>query len=341
MCDFMKTNVGTLYEFDREHVIKYSRLISSLRKDIGKRGFLEVRSPVLMTQKIGSSDPVIKTKKTTLGEYFLRTAPDISPFMGELDKFYELGPCFRDEVGVRSSQEFHIMLYVQSDADYNLGQEIFKSLVKNATKEVVGDTILNYQGRRYDTSKWETITFEEAFKEYVGIDKDIYTDPKALEEVCKNKLEIDITQCIFSDSYNHLYHNWLLNQISKKYVEKNLVNATFLINPPYHFELPAVEIDNTRHKEIADSYINGMEIGHIRTVQTDRKELRGWHKRIVNLMTEHGIDDKLDEDYLKIMDKLDKNQIMLGAIGVDRLGMLLLDVPSIDELKPYRFAGTP
>lgn len=332
----MKTHVGTLYEFDYENVVKYSVLLSSLREEMDKQGFLEVKTPILMTQKIGS-EPVIKTEKTSIDTYFLRTAPEISPFIGVFDKFYELGPCFRDEVGRYSSQEFYILLFVQSNANYNLGQEIFKNLLKNAAKKVVGDTTFNYQGKEYDLSRWKTITFEEAFEEYANVDRESYMNPRALEEVCTNKLKIDTAQCIFSDSYNHIYHNWLLNQVLKKYVETNLIEPTFLINPPYHFELPAVEIDNTEHKEIADPYINGTEIGHIRTVEFDGKKLREWHERIVNLMNEHGMNEELDKDYLKIMSKLDKGPIMLGAIGVDRLATLLLNAPSIDELKPYRF----
>ncbi|MDY6774466.1 MAG: amino acid--tRNA ligase-related protein [Candidatus Nanohaloarchaea archaeon] len=329
-------NEDTIYEFEPDKVEDYSALLSSLRGYMRDRGFLEVETPVLTPQKLGFNPPLSVEEELNGESYSLRTAPMVSPLMGDVPKFFELGRSFREESGDSSSPEYNVHLFVESGADYGKGMELFQSLVVNAAEAVNGDAEIGYQGESFDLSDWQVIEWEDAFEEFADIGREVYQSPERLEHFVEEELDVDPSDSPFSDSYNHLYHDFLLDTVLEE-IEEDFREPVILRNPPYHFEVPARPAEDGEHKQTADPYVAGMELGHIRTVETDGEELREWHERMARLKQERGVEDAFDEDYLSVMDELEDEPVMLGAIGVDRLAMLLLDEDSVDGVKNYRF----
>ena len=172
----------------RDTFIKRSHIISAIRRYLDSQGFLEVETPMLVSNAGGAAARPFETHFNALGEDFkLRISLELylkRLIVGGLEKVYEIGRVFRNEgLDTRHNPEFTLMELYQAYTDYNGMMDLTENLYRHVAQEVLGTTTITYNGVEMDLGKpFERITMVDAVKKYAGVD---WNEVKTTEDAKK------------------------------------------------------------------------------------------------------------------------------------------------------------
>jgi len=305
-------------------------VISTMRRLLDERGFLEVETPTLQPIYGGAAARPFKTHHNQLHQdLYLRIAPELylkRLIVGGFERVYEIGKAFRNEgVDRFHNPEFTIMECYQAYADYNDMMALVEDLVVACVRKVTGGTQLSFAGHTVDvTPPWPRVTMRDALLERTGIDIAALT---ALEDLVaairEHGLHVDRAP------------TWakLVDELVKEYVRPLLVEPQFLIDYPQPLSpLAKRKPDDARFVERFQPFMFGAELGNAFSELNDPLDQE---QRFLEQgrAAEAGDDEamQMDLDYL--------NALMTGmpptgglGLGVDRLVMLLTGQETIREV---------
>ena len=242
----------------KETFVKRSKVISSIRKFLDAQGFMEVETPMLVSNAGGAAARPFETHFNALDEDLkLRISLELylkRLIVGGLERVYEIGRVFRNEgLDTRHNPEFTLMELYQAYTDYHGMMDLTENLFRYVAKEVNGSEIITYGEHEIDFSKpFERITMIDAVKKYAGVDFNEVPDTEAAKKL--------------ADEHHIEYEERhkkgdILNLFFEEYVEKNLIQPTFVMDHPVEISpLTKRKPDNPDYVERFEMFINGWEM---------------------------------------------------------------------------------
>lgn len=314
----------------RETFIKRTKIIQTVRQYLDERGYIEVETPVLGTVASGGHARPFVTHHNTLDlNLYLRIALELNLkrlLVGGFERVYEIGHCFRNEgMDTRHNPEFTMIELYQAYADYNDMMEIVEGVYAAAALAVCGSTVITYQGRELDlTPPWPRLRMIDAIRRYAGVDwTQIKTDADALALAERMKLDVKGMKT----------KGQVLDELCSEYVERNLIQPTFLIDYPVEISPLAKRIpDDPELTWRFEAFINGWEVGNAFTELNDPIEQRARFEQQAE-EKKKGNDEAMpyDEDFVTALEYGMPPAGGLG-MGIDRMVMLLTNSPSIRDV---------
>ncbi len=311
----------------RDVFIKRSRIVSTIRTLLDRKGFLEVETPMLQPLAGGARGRPFKSLHNAYDlEVFLRIAPELylkRLLVGGLEKVYELNRNFRNEgISTRHNPEFTMLEVYQSYGDYEDMMTLTEELVSSVAKEITGSYKVNYQGKEIDfTPPWPRRSFAKIVKEKFDI------NPEDNAAVMMEKVKAKGTKV----KVDQLTRSAVMKIVEDLLDENATVNPVFLIDY-FTFLSPLAKArqDNPLLAQRFEFFIAGLEVGNAYSELNDPIEQR---KRLMEDLqddVETGVRN-IDEDFLNALEYGMPPAGGLG-IGIDRLVMLLTDSPSIRDV---------
>ena len=317
-------------EESKKTFITRSRIISEIRRWLDGQGFLEVETPMLVSNAGGAAARPFETHYNALDEDVkLRISLELylkRLIVGGLERVYEIGRVFRNEgVDTRHNPEFTLMELYQAYTDYNGMMELTESMFRYLAEKVCGSTKFTYNGIEIDFGKpFERITMTDCVKKYAGIDFDaVKTDEEAKALAKEHNIE-------YEERHNKGH---ILNLFFEEYCEKELVQPTFVMDHPIAISpLTKKKPTDPEKVERFELFINGWEMCNAYSElndpidQRERFALQDAAAAAGDEEAEH-----TDEDFLNA---LEIGMPPTGGIGygIDRLVMLLTDSPAIRDV---------
>ena len=314
----------------RDTFIKRSRIITEIRKFLDSKGFLEVETPVLQTIPGGASARPFITHHNTLDiDMYCRIALELPLkrlIVGGFERVYEIGRVFRNEgISVRHNPEFTLMELYQAYTDYNGMMDITEDMFRTVAQNVLGTTTVNYGGHEIKLGeKFARITMVDAVKEHTGVDFDQVKDTEEAKAIAKEK------GVEFEDRHQK---GDILNLFFEEFVEKNLIQPTFIIDYPVEISpLTKRKPDNPDFTERFELFIVGREYGNAYSELNDPIDQRSRFE-YQEFLRENGDDEAnmIDEDFLTALEYGMPPTGGLG-VGIDRFVMLLTESVSIRDV---------
>lgn len=310
--------------------LKRSAIIREIRNFLDTRGFLEVETPVLQTIAGGASARPFITHHNALDiDMYCRIALELPLkrlIVGGFERVYEIGRVFRNEgVSVRHNPEFTLMELYQAYTDYNGMMDITEGMFRQVAQAVNGKMTVNYGGYEIDFEKpFARITMVDAVKQFAGVDFDEIKDTAEAKAIAKEKhIEFEARH----------EKGDILNLFFEEFVEKNLVQPTFIIDYPVEIS-PLTKRKPTKpeYTERFELFIVGREYGNAYSELNDPIDQR---KRFEHqeAMRAAGDDEAnmIDEDFMCALEYGMPPTGGLG-IGIDRFVMLLTEAVSIRDV---------
>ena len=314
----------------RDTFILRSRIISEIRNYLDGLKFLEVETPVLHTIAGGAAARPFITHHNTLDmEMYLRIALELHLkrlIVGGFDRVYEIGRVFRNEgIDTRHNPEFTLLELYQAYTDYNGMMEITEDMIRTVARKVLGSAIVEYDGVTIDFEKpFARLTMSEAVKQYSGVDFDtILTEEDAKAIAKEHHIE-------YEDRHKR---GDILNLFFETYVEKHLIQPTFVMKHPVEISPLAKRCpDDPAHTERFELFVMGRELANAFSELNDPIDQRGRFEAQAALKAagdEEATD--VDEDFLTALEYGLPPTGGMG-MGIDRLVMLLTNSLSIRDV---------
>ena len=321
----------------RETFRRRARIVSTMRRWLDERGFLEIETPVLQTEAGGADARPFETHHNALDlPLTLRIATELHLkrlVVGGFERVYELGRIFRNEgVSTRHNPEFTSVEIYQAYADYHAMMELTEELIVAAAREVCGGTLITYQGTEVDlTPPWRRVTMHELVREATGLDFSAFeaSDPlesraRAAHAMAAAGLEVPAAaDCL----------GRLLVEAFEQTVETSLIQPTFVLDYPVeNSPLARAHRSKPGLVERFELFIVGRETANAFSElidpldQRQRLEMQQERRRAGDPEAQ-----TVDEDFLHALEVGMPPTGGLG-IGIDRLVMLLTDSPSIRDV---------
>ena len=316
----------------KDTFIKRSKIISSIRNYLDSHGFIEVETPMLNTIPGGAAARPFITHHNSLNlDMYLRIATELylkRLIVGGLERVYEIGRNFRNEgMDVRHNPEFTCIELYQAYTDYHGMMDIAEALIRNAAQEACGTLHISFCGTDIDLeTPFARMTMVEAVKKFSGIDfAEFMSDNEKAVAVAKEKgIEVQNGKETWGD---------VLNSFFEEYVEKNLVQPTFIMDYPVEISpLTKRKPDCPVLTERFELFIMGGEYGNAYSELNDPIDQMQRFEAQMKLR-EAGDDEAnmIDHDFVTALEYGMPPTGGLG-IGVDRLVMLLTDSYSIRDV---------
>ena len=314
----------------RETFIKRSRIITAIRRFMDARGFLEVDTPILHTLEIGAAARPFQTHHNTLDiDMYLRVETELylkRLIVGGFDKVYEIGRIFRNEgMDTRHNPEFTSIELYQAFVDYHEMMDLAEELFGHVAREVCGGETITYQGKEIHLeAPWTRMTMADSVRQFADIDwLNWQNDEDA--RACLDERHVHYEQGATRGD--------CLVLLFDEYVEKNLVQPTFIIDYPVeNSPLAKRKADNPRLTERFELFICGSEYGNAFSELNDPIDQK---ERFVRQVRERralgGKNARVDEDFVNALEYGLPPTGGMG-IGVDRMIMLLTDSASIRDV---------
>jgi len=318
-------------ERSREILLLRSRMVQSMRQRLWALGFVEVETPMLHPIAGGATARPFVTHHNTFDmDFYLRVAPELylkRLVVGGFDKVFEIGRSFRNEgISPRHNPEFTTLELYQAYADYTDTMKVFEELVAGAASDLLGTTVLHYGERELDlTPPWRRATMAELVHEATGHALSVRSP---LDELAAVAAEVGIT----------VEAAWgpgkILLEIYEKTTETGLWGPVFVIDYPQEVSpLARRHRDGPDLVERYEPVIAGRELGNGFTELIDPDDQRA---RFTEQAAKHAAGDEeesgeIDEEYLRALEYGLPPTSGFG-LGIDRLVMLLADVPNIREV---------
>ena len=309
-----------------------SKIISTIRKILDEKGYIEVETPILNTISGGATARPFMTHHNSLNiEMYLRIALELNLkrlIVGGFDRVYEMGRVFRNEgMDIRHNPEFTELELYAAYQDYHDMMDITEEIFSKTAMEVLGTTKINYQGQEIDLKPgWKRISMIDSIKEVTGIDfNEINSDEEAVKLAKERNIEIpDKTKETRGDVISFFFD---------EYVEKTLIQPTFIYDYPVEISpLAKKSPKDKRLTERFEAFICGREYGNAFSELNDPIDQYERFKKQVEAR-EAGDEEAgmMDEDYVQALEIGLPPTGGLG-IGIDRLIMLLTDEASIRDV---------
>lgn len=316
----------------KDTFIKRSKIISSIRNYLDNLGFIEVETPMLNTIPGGAAARPFITHHNTLNlDMYLRIATELylkRLIVGGMERVYEIGRNFRNEgMDVRHNPEFTCIELYQAYTDYHGMMDIAEAIIRNAAQEACGTLHISFCGTDIDLeTPFARMTMIEAVKKFSGIDfAEFMSDNEKAVAIAKEKgIEIQNGKETWGD---------VLNSFFEEYVEKNLVQPTFIMDYPVEISpLTKRKPDCPVLTERFELFIMGGEYGNAYSELNDPIDQMQRFEAQMKLR-EAGDDEAnmIDHDFVTALEYGMPPTGGLG-IGIDRLVMLLTDSYSIRDV---------
>ncbi len=314
----------------KDTFVKRSKIISSIRKYLDNEGFIEVETPMLVSNAGGAAARPFETHFNALNvDLKLRISLELylkRLIVGGIEKVYEIGRVFRNEgLDTRHNPEFTLMELYQAYTDYHGMMDLTENLYRHVAEEVLGTTKISYNGIEMDLGKpFERITMVDAVKKYAGVD---FSEVKTLEEARA-----------LADKHHVEYEarhskGDILNLFFEEFVEEHLLQPTFVMDHPVEISpLTKKKPDNPDYVERFEFFMNGWEMANAYSELNDPIDQR---ERFAAQEEQFAKGDEeanhTDEDFLNA---LEIGMPPTGGIGfgIDRMCMLLTDSAAIRDV---------
>ena len=314
----------------KDTFIKRSKIISSIRRYLDAQGFMEVETPMLVSNAGGAAARPFETHFNALDEDVkLRISLELylkRLIVGGLERVYEIGRVFRNEgVDTRHNPEFTLMELYQAYTDYHGMMDLTENLFRYLAQEVCGTTEITYGGKAIDLGKpFERLTMIDAVKKYAGIDFD------AVRDTAEAKALADAHHIEYEPRHEK---GDILNMFFETYCEENLIQPTFIMDHPVEVSpLTKRKPDKPGYVERFELFINGWEMCNAYSELNDPIDQRERFKAQDAAAAAGDAEaNHTDEDCLNA---LEIGMPPTGGIGygIDRLTMLLTDSPAIRDV---------
>lgn len=314
----------------KETFVKRSKIISSIRRFLDEQGFMEVETPMLVSNAGGAAARPFESHYNALDEDVkLRISLELylkRLIVGGLEKVYEIGRVFRNEgLDTRHNPEFTLMELYQAYTDYNGMMDLTENMFRHVAKEVCGTTTVPYGEHMIDLGKpFERMTMIEAVKKYAGIDFDEVPDTEAAKKLADEK----------NVHYEERHTKGdILNLFFEEFVEENLIQPTFIMDHPVEISpLTKRKPDKPDYVERFELFITAREMCNAYSELNDPVDQRERFKaQEAALAAGDEEANTTDEDFLNA---LEIGMPPTGGIGygIDRLVMLLTNAPAIRDV---------
>ncbi len=307
-----------------------SRIISSIRRYLDEQGFLEVETPMLVSNAGGAAARPFETHYNALDEDVkLRISLELylkRLIVGGMERVYEIGRVFRNEgLDTRHNPEFTLMELYQAYTDYNGMMDLTENMYRYVAQEVCGTTLVPYGDEMIDLGKpFERITMIDAVKKYAGVDFDEIPDTAAAKKIADEKGVHYEARHTKGD---------ILNLFFEEFVEEHLIQPTFVTDHPVEISpLTKRKPDKPDYVERFELFITAREMCNAYSELNDpidqRERFRAQEEAFAAGDEEA---NHTDEDFLNA---LEIGMPPTGGIGygIDRLVMLLTNQPAIRDV---------
>ena len=314
----------------KDTFIKRSKVISCIRRFLDEQGFMEVETPMLVSNAGGAAARPFETHFNSLNEDLkLRISLELylkRLIVGGMECVYEIGRVFRNEgLDTRHNPEFTLMELYQAYTDYHGMMDLTEKLYRHVAKEVTGSEILKYGDHEMDLSKpFERLTMVDAVKKYAGVDFNEIPDTEAAKALAKEKgIE-------FEERHQK---GDILNLFFEEYVEDHLIQPTFIMDHPIEISpLTKKKPDNPDYVERFEFFMNGWEMANAYSELNDPIDQRArFEAQEKALAAGDDEAEHTDEDFL--------NALSIGmpptggiGFGIDRMVMMMTNSPAIRDV---------
>ena len=314
----------------KDTFIKRSRVLSSIRRYLDAQGFMEVETPMLVSNAGGAAARPFETHFNALDEDLkLRISLELylkRLIVGGMERVYEIGRVFRNEgLDTRHNPEFTLMELYQAYTDYHGMMDLTENVYRCVAREVTGSEILTYGEHQMDLSKpFERITMVDAVKKYAGVD---FNEIHTLEEARAIAKEKHVE---FEERHKK---GDILSLFFEEFVEEHLIQPTFVMDHPIEISpLTKKKPDNPEYVERFEFFMNGWEMANAYSELNDPIDQRERFAAQEALLAA-GDDEAnhTDEDFL--------NALSIGmpptggiGFGIDRMVMMMTNSPAIRDV---------
>lgn len=314
----------------KDTFIKRSKIISAVREYLAGEGFMEVETPMLVSNAGGAAARPFETHFNALDEDLkLRISLELylkRLIVGGLEKVYEIGRVFRNEgLDTRHNPEFTLMELYQAYTDYNGMMDLTEKLYRYVAQKVLGTTQIVYKGIEMDLGKpFERLTMVDAVKKYANVD---WNQVETLEQARALAKEHNIA---FEERHKK---GDILNLFFEEFVEEHLLQPTFIMDHPVEISpLTKKKPENPDYVERFEFFMNGWEMANAYSELNDPIDQR---ERFAAQEEAFAAGDEeanhTDEDFLNA---LEIGMPPTGGIGfgIDRMCMLLTGAEAIRDV---------
>ena len=314
----------------KDTFVKRSKVISTVRRYLDAQGFMEVETPMLVSNAGGAAARPFETHFNALDEDLkLRISLELylkRLIVGGMERVYEIGRVFRNEgLDTRHNPEFTLMELYQAYTDYHGMMDLTENLYRYVAKEVTGSELLTYGENVMDLSKpFERITMVDAVKKYSGVD---FNEIHTLEEARAAAREKNVA---FEERHKK---GDILNLFFEEFVEEHLIQPTFVMDHPIEISpLTKKKPENPEYVERFEFFMNGWEMANAYSELNDPIDQRARFAAQEQLFAA-GDDEAnhTDEDFL--------NALSIGmpptggiGFGIDRMVMMMTNSPAIRDV---------
>ena len=314
----------------KQTFINRSKILSAIRRYLDGQGFLEVETPMLVSNAGGAAARPFETHFNALDEDFkLRISLELylkRLIVGGMERVYEIGRVFRNEgLDTRHNPEFTLMELYQAYTDYNGMMDLTENLYRHVAQEVLGTTVIEYNGVQMDLGKpFERITMVDAVKKYAGVD---WNEVETLEQARALAKEHHVE---FEERHKK---GDILTLFFEEFAEEHLIQPTFVMDHPIEISpLTKKKPENPEYTERFEFFMNGWEMANAYSELNDPIDQRERFKAQEELLAQ-GDDEAntTDEDFLNA---LEIGMPPTGGIGfgIDRMCMLLTNSAAIRDV---------
>ena len=314
----------------KDTFIKRSKILSAIRTYLAGEGFMEVETPMLVSNAGGAAARPFETHFNALDEDLkLRISLELylkRLIVGGLEKVYEIGRVFRNEgLDTRHNPEFTLMELYQAYTDYHGMMDLTENLYRYVAQAVLGTTKISYNGIEMDLGKpFERITMLDAVKKYSGVD---FNEIHTLEEA---RAAADEHHVQYEERHKK---GDILNLFFEEFVEDHLIQPTFVMDHPVEISpLTKRKPEDPDYVERFEFFMNGWEMANAYSELNDPIDQRERFKAQEELLAQGDEEaNTTDEDF---MHALELGMPPTGGIGfgIDRMCMLLTDSQAIRDV---------
>ena len=314
----------------KDTFIKRSKIISTIRRYLDAQGFMEVETPMLVSNAGGAAARPFETHFNALDEDFkLRISLELylkRLIVGGLERVYEIGRVFRNEgLDTRHNPEFTLMELYQAYTDYHGMMDLTENLYRYVAQEVLGTTKIVYNGIEMDLGKpFARLTMVDAVKQYAGVDfNEIHTLEEARAAAKEHHVEYE---------ERHKKGD-ILNLFFEQFCEEHMIQPTFIMDHPIEISpLTKMKPGHPDYVERFEFFMNGWEMANAYSELNDPIDQR--HRFALQEEQFAAGDEEAnhtDEDFLNA---LEIGMPPTGGIGfgIDRMCMLLTDSAAIRDV---------
>lgn len=314
----------------KETFVKRSKVISAIRRYLDGQGFMEVETPMLVSNAGGAAARPFETHFNALNEELkLRISLELylkRLIVGGMERVYEIGRVFRNEgLDTRHNPEFTLMELYQAYTDYHGMMDLTENLYRYVAKEVTGSELLTFGEHTMDLSKpFERITMVDAVKKYANVDFNEVSDTAAAKKLA------DEHHIEYEDRHEK---GDILSLFFEEYVEEHLIQPTFVMDHPIEISpLTKKKPENPDYVERFEFFMNGWEMANAYSELNDPEDQRRRFEAQEALLAA-GDDEAnhTDEDFL--------NALAIGmpptggiGFGIDRMVMMMTNSPAIRDV---------